>query len=120
MVLIVDDEPLVRDLLRQFLELYGFRTVAARSGREAIDLFEQHGQDVSLVLLDVCMPGLSGPETLRELRRIDPHVRCCFMSGNLGDYEMEEIHALGALQFFSKPFRLDELLDAIRALTEEK
>jgi DNA-binding NarL/FixJ family response regulator len=59
---------------------------------------------IDVVLMDVQMPGLYGPQTFTLLREIDPHVRCVFMSGNTGRYSAEELIALGASRVLSKPF----------------
>jgi CheY-like chemotaxis protein len=67
------------------------------------------------VLLDVNMPGLDGPTALAWIRRIDPQVRCCFMTGFSAEHSAEELMALGAVRVFDKPFRLDEI---IRTLAE--
>jgi DNA-binding response OmpR family regulator len=119
-ILIVDDEPLIRDMLARYLRAYNFRTVLARSGTEAVDIFRSRGHEIALVLLDIRMPGLSGPETLSALRSLDPHVRCCFMSGDLGNYSPEELRAYGALHLFAKPFQPQEMVAVLRRLTREK
>src|SRR4051794_9919088 len=81
-VLVVDDEVSVRDVLRRFLEHAGFTVWAVAGGQEALELYDRHRNEIGLVLLDVRMTGLDGPRTLAALRRIDPQVRCCFMSGD--------------------------------------
>jgi CheY-like chemotaxis protein len=109
-ILVVDDESGVRKLLCAVLRQYGFGVREASSGEEAVALYEQHRADIDLVLLDVRMETLNGPDTLAALRRFDPLVRCCFMSGHAGDYSNNDPLALGACHVFSKPFRsLNEL-----------
>lgn len=115
-ILVVDDEPLIRDLLSRYLELQGFRVLVAESGREAVQRYLNE-RGVGLVLLDVRMPGgLDGPATLAALRYLDPQVRCCFMSGDLGTYTAEEIVRSGALALFQKPLQLSELATSLRRL----
>jgi CheY-like chemotaxis protein len=112
-VLVVDDDAAIRAVLRAGLERHGLQVWLAASGEEAIDLYRRHWQAIAVVLLDVRMPGLDGPETFDALRRLDPHVRACFMSGDPGDYEPEELLARGARQVFAKPFRVAELATAL-------
>ena len=109
-ILVVDDESGVRKLLTAVLRQFGFGVREASSGEEAVALYEQHRADIDLVLLDVRMETQNGPDTLAALRRLDPRVRCCFMSGHAGDYSNSDLLALGASHVFSKPFRsLNEL-----------
>jgi CheY-like chemotaxis protein len=115
-VLIVDDEPAVGGMLACLFRGRGLTPMLAGGGREAAELYRRHHDTIQAVLLDVRMPGLDGPQTLALLREIDPGVRCCFMSGDTGQYTPEGLLALGAARFFSKPFRnLDEVADALRA-----
>src|SRR5262245_11971981 len=79
-VLVVDDEALIRSMLNTGLAQYGFEVRLAASGREAIEIYSRDFSEIDLVLLDVRMPGLDGPQTLARLEAINPNVRCCFMS----------------------------------------
>jgi CheY-like chemotaxis protein len=108
-VLVADDDDTVRRVVAFALPLYGFRVLAAADGEEALALYREHGHEVSLVLLDVFMPGLDGPETFQALREIDPDVRCCFMTGYPGPRFAESLLALGAELFIPKPFMPAEL-----------
>ncbi len=80
-VLVVDDEESVRNVLVKGLRIAGFRTRAAKDGREAVELFKAHAARIDCVLLDMNMPGLDGVETFEELRRINPEVRVVLCSG---------------------------------------
>jgi DNA-binding response OmpR family regulator len=101
-VLVVDDEPSIRSLLAVALRQQGFCVWLAADGREAIELDRRHGPEIALVLLDVRMPGLDGPETLTVLRKINPTVMCCFMSDNAGEMKLPA-------PVIAKPFRLTEV-----------
>ena len=99
-ILVVEDEPWVLRMLDVALRQDGFAVRLAGSGTEAIDVYRRHRRAISLVLLDVQMPGLDGPRTLAALRKLDPHVRSCFMSGHAGMYSTEDLLALGAARVF--------------------
>jgi CheY-like chemotaxis protein len=114
--LVVDDDPEVLGLLRLFLQGSGFVVRTASGGAEAVELYRRHRATVAVVLLDVRMPGLSGPQTLAALRRIDPGVRCFFMTGYAGPSSEADLLALGAARVFAKPF--DDLPALARGLWE--
>jgi CheY-like chemotaxis protein len=115
-VLVADDNEHVRAVLGVTLREMGLTPFLAADGREAVELFGRHRDQVRAVLLDVRMPGLDGPRTLAELRRIVPHVPCCFMTGNSGHYGGGDLLALGAARVFEKPFRLEEVIETLRVL----
>ena len=117
-VLVVDDDHAVRVLVQLGLEQRGVQVWAAANGRQAVDLFQQHRERISLVLLDVLMPGIDGPGTLEALQREDPNVLACFMSGNTGVYTVEELIRRGAAHVIAKPFRLDELCQVLGTVVD--
>jgi CheY-like chemotaxis protein len=103
-ILVVDDDVMLLRLLDAVFSRQGFAVWTATAGARAIDVYRQNQQAISLVLLDVCMPAMDGPQTLRELRRINPDVRACFMSGFTARYVPEELMSVGGLRFIEKPF----------------
>lgn len=115
-VLLVDDDDLVREALGSSLRRSGFTVLPAAGGTEAVDLYRLHGTRVVVVLLDVKMPLMDGPQTLAALRELDSGVRCCFMSGYAEDYSRDQLLALGASHFFIKPFSMMEITVALRQL----
>lgn len=108
-ILVVDDEAMVRALLEVGLRQSGFTVWQAASGPEAVEFYRRRGNDISLVLLDVNMPGWTGLQTLAALQQLNPAICCCFMTGNTGLYTREQLLGLGAAQVFNKPFRLAEV-----------
>ncbi|HMC65028.1 MAG TPA: response regulator [Gemmataceae bacterium] len=114
-VLIVDDDPTVRAVVEMALRQQGFDTRAAATGLAAVAIYQKQ-PGIDLVLIDVRMPGLDGPQTLKALREIDGQVRCCFVSGDTGEYEQRELLTMGAEHIFEKPFALAELAGTIRGL----
>ena len=80
-ILIVDDHPDVVQVTRSMLESVGYSTLVAFNGLQALDVYRRNVQDISLVLLDLLMPLMSGQDCLRELMKINPNVRVLAISG---------------------------------------
>lgn len=108
-VLIVDDEHHVRGLLNLVMRGQGFDVWLAASGAEALAVYQRDRNLIDLVLLDVRMPVQDGPQTLVALKKLNPRICSCFMSGDLGPYGVDELRALGAVSVLTKPFHLDEV-----------
>ena len=118
-ILAVDDEEGVRDLLNTSLRRDGFAVWVAANGEEALGLYWHHGQDIDVVLMDVRTPGLDGPQTLAALQVLNPRIRCCFMSGDLGSYTEEGLRSLGAAAVLRKPCRLAEVAQVLGELSSK-
>jgi CheY-like chemotaxis protein len=114
--LVADDDEHLRFLLSLALRRGGFAPLVAANGREAVDLFRQRQGEISLVLLDVCMPVLDGPGTLAQIRQIDPRVPCCFLTGYAQGYGAADLLALGAARVWEKPCRFEEILQVLGEL----
>ncbi len=84
-ILVAEDEVPVRSLITHVLTGAGFEVLSAADGAAAVALFTQHAARIDLVLLDLCMPGLDGVQTLAELKRLRPGVRAVLMSGYIPD-----------------------------------
>jgi CheY-like chemotaxis protein len=115
-ILVVDDMALILTLLKFELESRGFNAWLAVDGDDALDLYRRHRDEIDLVLLDVQLPGLDGPNTFDAIRRLNPHVVACFMWGNTGIYTEEELLARGAAWVFRKPFRPNEVVDVLQRM----
>jgi len=115
-VLVVDDEALVRGLLAAALRRQGINVLQAGDGVQALEIYRSRAAEIGLVLLDVRMPRLGGPETVVALRALDPDVTCCLMTGHAGDYGVVELTDLGVEAIFTKPFDLNELFPVIKRL----
>jgi two-component system KDP operon response regulator KdpE len=113
LILIVDDEMSIRRALHTTLHKLGFRTVEAARGEEALSLVRTNSFDA--VLLDINMPGMSGIDTCRNMRRISPRIPILMLT--VRDSEDDKVEALdaGADDYVTKPFQLRELTARIRA-----
>jgi two-component system, cell cycle sensor histidine kinase and response regulator CckA len=113
-ILLVDDDSGLRRSTRRLLTSLGYRVLAAPSGAAALDLVEAHEEAIHLLLTDVVMPGMGGPELAQRLRQARPDTAVLFFSGYDGasPIDGETLEGLGALLL--KPFTCAELADAVR------
>jgi len=81
MILVAEDEAVVRDMVVVALERAGYRVVAASTGEEAVRLIDRMGEEIDLLLSDVVMPGMSGPDLYDRARRTRPDLKAVFMTG---------------------------------------
>lgn len=119
-VMYVEDDPDIRAIAEIALQdVGGFRALLCESGAEALDTAKAFGPE--LVLLDVMMPGMDGPETLRALRELPgmAQVPVIFMTARLQRSEIEEYRALGAVGVIPKPFDPMTLADQISEILAE-
>jgi two-component system cell cycle sensor histidine kinase/response regulator CckA len=113
-VLVVDDQELVRRGMGRLLRAAGHRVMYAADGAEAIDLYLESTPRPDAVLLDLDMPNLSGAETLARLRAIDPDVRVVLVSGYYDEAHRQHMLASGAMDFLGKPVDAKMLTETVR------
>ena len=113
-ILLAEDDDALRALSERVLSSAGYRVLAARSGAHALEIARDHGGPIDLAISDVVMPGLSGPDFVRELKRSRPDVRVLFVSGYTDDEVMKRGVLAGETAFLQKPFAPEQLLDKIR------
>lgn len=111
-VLIVDDEEPVRDALAELLKHAGLQVLTASNGQKGIDCFRAYRTEIDLVILDMQMPVMSGPEALRSLRAIDPAVRIILSSG-YSESVIDGLEPDGYTLFLQKPYELDALVEKV-------
>ena len=112
-ILLIDDSPSVREVLRVALKSEGYRVLEAADGREGVRLYREHRS--ALVLVDMVMPEKDGLETVKEIMAIDQSAVVFTFSGQEGAGDRNEVaRLLGAKRGFEKPFKIDDLLGAIR------
>jgi signal transduction histidine kinase/ActR/RegA family two-component response regulator len=114
-VLLIEDEPMLRQATRRSLELIGYDVVEASDGQQGLERFVELEGELVVVLLDAIMPKLGGRGVLAELRRLGSRVPVVLASGRIGPGEQDELVAAGASAVLHKPFTTAELSRALAA-----
>jgi len=116
-ILIVDDQPGIRLLLKEVFSKEGYQTFTAGSGKEALELVQEVCPD--LVLLDMKIPGMDGIEILKRLKKNKPSVHVIMMTA-YGELDLiKESMNWGAERYFTKPFDVFEVRDAVNGLLQQ-
>ncbi len=119
-VLFVDDEDMITEIAEDLLELLGYKTLIARSGKEAIEIYEKNKGRIDMVILDMIMPDMSGGETYEKIKEINPEVKVLLSSGYSIDGRATEILDRGCRGFIQKPFKMKELSQRLRKILDKK
>jgi len=112
-VLAVDDEPKILEAVSSFLESKGFKVFAAATGRGALDIFER--ENISLVVLDLMLPDISGEEVCRAIRK-NSRIPIIMLTAKVGEYDLLTGLGIGADDYITKPFSLKEMHARVEAL----
>jgi PAS domain S-box-containing protein len=112
-ILLIDDQETVREVCSAMLSTLGYTVSTAADGREGVEHYRRFGKDVDLVIVDMIMPKLGGRDCFREIKTMNPHVRALLSSGFSLDGSVQEIMDEGIAGFIQKPYRLEELSDAV-------
>jgi two-component system, cell cycle sensor histidine kinase and response regulator CckA len=113
-ILLVEDEAGLRTLNARGLISRGYTVLEAGNGVEAMEVLEQHGGDVDLVVSDVVMPEMDGPTLLKEMRKRNPELKIIFVSGYAEDAFQKNLPEHGQFAFLPKPFTLKQLVAAVK------
>jgi CheY-like chemotaxis protein len=113
-VLVVDDEEDVRRVVKMMLEDAGFAVLAAADGQEALSTFQERGDEIDVVILDMTMPQLSGEEVFREMRQIQPDVRVILTTGYSAQDATHRFGGQEPAAFLQKPYRVGALVAKLR------
>jgi len=118
-ILIVDDDPRIPIMLRHLLKIKGHEGISAESGLQALELIKQDAFD--LIISDLRMPKMNGIEFLREVKTLNPSIPVILVTAYASKETTIDSVKLGAFDYLSKPFKVDELMTIIgRALTVDK
>jgi CheY-like chemotaxis protein len=118
--LIVDEHADLRSMMNRVLPYYGVHALSAANGLDALTLFQQHRATISLVLLNVVMAGMDGPETLSALRSIGCAAPVIFMTSGTGRFTLSDLARLGPAAVLIKPFDMSHLAQLVSDLTGQK
>lgn len=121
LILVVDDEAGIREISEATLLAYDYRVMTARDGLEAISLYTQHQDEISLVLIDIMMPSMDGAAAIRTLQQINPDIKIIAMSGLVSSSKLSAIADSKIQGFLSKPYTARDLIQTIDGVlrTEE-
>jgi len=108
-ILVIDDEEILIQTVSAILRKDGYETVTCTDSREGIELYRKSPGSFDLVLLDMIMPGMGGPEVYHALKEINPAVCVLIMSGATANHEVQDLADAGARGFLAKPFRPRDL-----------
>ena len=113
-VLLVEDETGVRELAREYLQMNGYKVIEAPDGATALSIYRQHQKEIDLVVADMVMPCMSGPELFERMKEINPGVRVIVSSGYSQDQEGRRMLRHGCLGYLQKPYNLESLDHLVR------
>ena len=119
-ILLVDDEPDFLELAGRMLNRANYSVILALKGKDALELYEKHREEIRLVILDLLMPEMDGRRCLDALQDIDPNVRVLIATGHTTPDMVGELEQAGAKGFIRKPFDTPQLLEKIRKIIDEK
>lgn len=108
-ILVVEDEEMVRGLICEVLRREGYRVVACGDAAEGIEASERYGQAIDLLLTDVVMPGMNGPEMASRIQQSLPQLRVVFMSGYSERALAQNVEGDASFEYLQKPFTLKSL-----------
>lgn len=116
LVLVVDDEAAIREITKTSLETYNYKVLSASDGIEAIALYTEYRQEISVVMTDIVMPGMDGLKTIRTLQKINPQIKIIAVSGLASGNQVTAVRETGVKTFLSKPYTAKELLKTINVV----
>ncbi|NJD90950.1 MAG: DUF3365 domain-containing protein [Geobacter sp.] len=117
-ILVVEDDPAVRQLTAMLLEEYGYHVIRAEDGKEAVSQFIANRESIDLILMDMIMPGQSGQAAAEEIRQLKPEARILFTSGYTADFISSKGIDEGSIELLMKPVHPLELLRKVREILD--
>ncbi|MDY6855407.1 MAG: AAA family ATPase [Thermodesulfobacteriota bacterium] len=118
-LLFVDDESQIIEVGVEMLETLGYKVLTAKSGKDAIQIYKERGDQIDLVILDMIMPGLDGGDTYDMLKEINHDVRVLLSSGYSIDGEAESILERGCNGFIQKPFKIEQVSKKVKEVMKK-
>jgi PAS domain S-box-containing protein len=119
MILVVDDEPAIRDILRQTLVSFGYAVITAENGAQAVSIYEREQKTIAAIVTDMMMPVMDGHVLIAKLRQMSEHVPIIAMSGQDDRSKLPALASTGPTTFLSKPYSADVMLRTMARVLEE-
>jgi len=119
LVLVVDDEPIMRKIAVNLLKACGYEVLSACDGEEALAIFRQHHPCIDLVILDLHMPNKSGNETFLEMKKIKPQVHALLVTGAEKDHHVDDLLQQGVWGYIEKPYEFMDFTQAVYNAIQE-
>ena len=119
-ILLVDDDDRIRDMGQQIIEMGGYKVLLARSGERALEIYAAQRNEISLVILDLNMPGMGGKRCLEKILGIDPLAKVIVASGYSSNGLALDDQVTGAREFINKPYDAKDILIAIRTVLDKR
>lgn len=115
-LLVIDDEDVIRTMVKEILEMLGYEVLTAKDGFEGIEVFEANKDDLRGVLLDMIMPKMNGREVYSMIKAIQPEAKVIMISGFIDETHIDELYDLGMNGFVKKPFTIESIIEALSVL----
>jgi PAS domain S-box-containing protein len=112
-VLIIEDEEMLRELLRTILESKGYKVISASDGEEGVQMFFENRNKVALVVSDLGLPKLSGEDVVSSIKQIDPNAKLIIATGFIDPEMKSDLAKIGVLSFILKPYKTDEVIHVV-------
>jgi two-component system, cell cycle sensor histidine kinase and response regulator CckA len=120
LILVVDDEDAIREVTQTWLEKNAYKVIVASDGIDAIALYTEHQQEISVVLVDMMMPNMDGPTTINVLKKINPDIKIIGVSGLASNHEIIKILGNSVKILLSKPYTSSDLLRNLQMVINTK
>ncbi|MBC1223808.1 response regulator, partial [Nostoc sp. UCD120] len=120
LILVVDDEDSIREVTQTWLEKNAYKVIVASDGIDAIALYTEYQQEISVVLVDMMMPNMDGPTTISVLKKINPEIKIIGVSGLASNHEMIKILGNSVKTLLSKPYTSSDLLRNLQMVINTK
>ena len=115
-ILVVDDEAPILEITKIALKAHNYKVFTANDGIEAVSLYAEHQDEISVVLTDMMMPSMDGSTTIRTLQKLNPQLKIIAVSGLASNEQVASSSGVGVKAFLSKPYAVRELLNTINSV----
>ena len=116
-ILVIEDEKIIRNLVKRILKKYGYNVLTSSDGKKGLEVYKENKDSIDIILLDLTMPEMSGQMVFEEMLKIDPNVKVMISSGHGEEETRKGILSL-AKGYVKKPYKIDELARSIRSILD--